>query len=94
MKKTGNVIARLTAAVIAVLLAAACAIPALADDVVDPNSPPTAEGCTSVYLYNFENDRVLYERDTEAAVYPATAPVPIEFTTACMASWPIHMTDI
>ena len=72
MKKTGYVIARLTAAVIAVLLAAACAIPALADDVVDPNSPPTAEGCTSVYLYNFENDRVLYERDTEAAVYPAS----------------------
>lgn len=72
MKKTGNVIARLTAAVIAVLLAAAGAIPALADDAVDPNSPPTAEGCTSVYLYNFENDRVLYERDTEVAVYPAS----------------------
>ena len=30
----------------------------------------------------------------DAAVYPATAAVPSEFTTACMASCPIHITDI
>lgn len=71
MKIGRNIIRRLAATALSVLLIGAAVSPAAAA-LPDPDSPPTAEGCTSVYLYNFENDRVLYERDTDKVVYPAS----------------------
>ena len=72
MKRLKLAVRRLAAAALSAVLILAAAVPAMCEDAVDPNTPPTAEGCTAVYLYNFENDRVLYERDTDTAVYPAS----------------------
>ena len=69
--------------VFAVLLAflelTLCMIPLAAEEeepTVDENGMPIIENCTGAYLYNFENDEVLYATGEKERIYPtATAKI-------------------
>ena len=62
--------------VIAVLLAAVfllLALPIGAEDAdSDDGSPPVIDHCIGAYLYNFENDEVLYSTGEDERVYPTS----------------------
>ena len=56
-----------------------CAV--FADDEVS-STPPEIQHAASAYLYNFENDRVLYEYNSSDRVYPAST---VKIMTAIVA---------
>ena len=67
MKKT------ILAFVLALLTVVSLALPILADSDDGDNSAPDIERCTSAYLYNFENDKVLFEYNPSVEVSPASS---------------------
>lgn len=57
-----------------------CAV--FADDTEVSSDPPEIQHAASAYLYNFENDRVLYEYNSSDRVYPAST---VKIMTAIVA---------
>ena len=53
-----------------------------ADDTEVSSDPPEIQHAASAYLYNFENDRVLYEYNSSERVYPAST---VKIMTAIVA---------
>lgn len=70
MKKTDR-IKRPLSIFIALISLFMTVLPVLADDDTD-SGELTVERCTSAYLYNFENDEVLYEYNPSSEVSPAS----------------------
>lgn len=73
MKKT-SIAERLTAALMLFVTLILFAVPASAAKKTDEEIPPVPpiEHCSSALLYNFENDRILYEYNAAERVYPAS----------------------
>lgn len=78
LKTKRGTLTRAAAFILAVLCAALTHVillpPAMAEETaVDPYAPPEVEAAPYIYLYNFENDTVLYEKgDPAAPVYPTS----------------------
>lgn len=75
---------KLAALVLAVTMLFIAAIPIAADQTADEGVPaePTVEHAQAAILYNFENDRILYEYNAGETVYPTST---VKIMTAIVA---------
>ncbi|MBQ8186404.1 MAG: D-alanyl-D-alanine carboxypeptidase [Clostridia bacterium] len=72
---------RITAAFLTLLTLCTLAVPVTADDEPLPDTPPISN-CDAALLYNFENDRILFEYNAAERVYPTST---VKIMTAIVA---------
>lgn len=81
MKKT-SLIQKIAAAVLVFAVSSALALPVFADAEEAVQTSPTIEHAQAAFLYNFENDTVLFEYNANETVYPTST---VKIMTAIVA---------